>query len=1092
MRKAFILFIFLAGFLAVFSQEPPPVNAALSPICFKFAPTGSCTLYVDSVFIESNPAGTHYQFVRHIVSAHDPDMEDTSAIIAMSWYYFTGALDGDIFEYKVRAIFEDDTSEWSPPITIMHDLEDPHPVPFVDASWFSSGEYVQLIWQRTTDDASGVRGYKIYRSTNPADLVAIYESTPPMDFVASTGAEMYCYYDYTVEEGNYYYYVVVPFDSAGYSCRGEGHFPSYENIIEQVHTVGPDPLMCAILEPIPRFIQSPSCVVNIDIDHCTPLCGISYQYRLINLTTGDTTVSDWTPLPSYGWAPLEDCGHYIFSSRARTDYDTTSWYDSGEKICDLYGPQCVDSISIEQDISGGLDVAFFVGDESTFDCGAGLLLYRLYRIHIDSLDEFFPIDTGDYSHLLYEYVPDIYITDAEYRYCDDCDSDPDIDLNDGDVYAYIVVAFDSLHHWSYCASSNWDTASVDKGVVPPMLLPLSTYTPCSTANCVTLQIVDTSQGDISQIKIEQARNNFFTEGFALYGPYDVDDPVFTHTGGLWDTLTITLCGLDGLGLEEAQYYFRAIAYDDMDNISDPSNVVNTTFDCTPPNPTNVDSMHSLAKCTDELNIEIWWQPSFDAGVGIDHYDIYRNGTFVESVAHNPFTSTYHWVDTNPSTADNYNDNCYSVVPVDKFGNQNVSASELCFIDDTPPYPVQIDDVHIEYSEGDWWVVISWSDTAGGFGNAYRVEHAASESWLCMPELGLVEVAGTTYAHTMRLRRSSVMVGSPNRYFHIASIDLWGNESAYSEPYFFVDSTWAACTTVVHLYAGWNMISVPVMPRSSKLSDLFPSVLSPAYGYDCVSMSYVATDSLDFGYGYWVMSYYDHDVELVGYCAPEYSRILNDGGYYLIGSVGDVADFSTCPDVVPMNLIWWNPAAGTDGAYEYADDIEPGKGYWLIVLEPCTLNVPASGCAAREFSAEPKWTFDINAGGQKLYIGEGDDIFDIPMPAPPPNVQIPVIVGEDGKNYLRNVSRAGEWTIHLPSKMELQWNKEKIPVENLFLTGNGYNIDMREENSILLPAGEYRISANVVPAEFEAVARPNPFNSNTAISVIVPDDGKLSV
>ncbi len=1114
MRSALIFGCVLAlSLVPALSQEPPPMCASLEYPGFRYAPFGAIVLRIDSVCATSNAAvcssGVRYQFWRHVISGR-AEMEEVSPVVSADSFVFSGALDGEVFEYRARAVCGDDTSEWSDPLVITHDLESPTTVPFFDAAHCREGLddstlYVQLVWQRATDNASGVRGYAIYRSNSYSDLLYITPSTPDIAFIPNDGSEIYCFYDYDVEPDRYYYYAVVPYDSAGVPSLGRGHWPTTGNIIEAVYTAGPGfccgsgGMLCAVLREIPNVLTTTSYTVEVNNDACHPCCGIMYQYRLVDLSTGDTLVSDWTAMPSYNWSPLEDCHSYIFSARALWEHDTTTWSDSPPKLCDLSGPGCVDSLTVTPiastpDAPGALDVHFYVSNEAELDCGVGVAYYKLYRIEYpDGLDEFLPYDTSDTEHLLWTYhVGDTFGTNMDYEFCDDCPTDPDIDLSDEKTYMYIVVAFDSLGRWSWCGS-NVDTGTVDKGIAPPMLLPLPVWHRCDS---VVLRIVDTSFCDMTEIQIERALTPDFSVGYHLYGPFPVHDDILHNPDDSmcndWDTLSFVIHFDE---LEETQYYFRAVAYDELGNISAPSNYVSTRFDCTPPLAVSPDSVKSVADSTGTVDIKVWWAPSNDAGVGIMEYDIYRSsspgdmGSPVATVPHSPFITYYEWVDDNPNPANNFHDNYYTVVAVDSFGNASTTGATRGFADDTPPIPVRIDTVYTEYSEGEMWVVVEWSDTTpsdfgtGGFGNSYRLEHSADLSWLFTRDPLLINVEEPVFTHRIRLPRS-IFTGSPNRYFHIATIDIWGNESGYSEPYFFYDSSWAADTAVLHLFAAWNLVSLPVLPRSLAFEDVFPTAGTPCVTFDAEAATFYPVDSLGIGWGYWIISYTDQDVGITGYHIPEYARVLPVGGWYLVGGVSDTADFAVVPDEARLmsQVVWWNPSTGS---YEPSSELLPGRGYWILVGQPCTLFVPSGGRTLREREAACKWSFDITAGTQKLMLCVGSEGA-VPMPPAPMTNSLPALI-RNGQKLIRDATETGEWTLLLPHKAKVRWNPQALSGRRLLLIAGG-EVDMSRTGEVVLPAGQYRIILASKPKRLAVSAKPNPFNASVELTLSVPDDG----
>ena len=1117
MRRSLALALLVVAAGVILAQEPPPpLSAAVRDPGYTYAPSGAFTVCVNHACIVANPAGTHYQFRRTTVLASTP-MDSTTEALAETCFTFVGAGDGEIFEYSVRAILDDDTSFWSDPVRITHDLEPPEWVPYVIAQHCCSGGEcaIYVTWQRAGDFALGVngsevRGYGIYRSPTPdgvpIDLGYITPTTPALAFVPSDGSEIYSFVDTLITPGETYHYIVVAFDSAGYPSAGIGHFQHFGNQIVSASAVGPgvcDLPLQAVLKPVPPVIDSLNYRVEIDDRAVWLTFSRMYQFVLEDISCGTADTTPWTNLPYYEWS-LRDGHRYNFYARIRDDVvaDTSDWFVRGPMLVDMSPPLGVDSLvaSVE---GSTIVVNFYVSEEGALDCltdecgthcGVGLMVYRLYRVNYDSLDSFFPYNpAGDEAYLLHIYTAaDTWRTDTSFYFRDDGSVLP---LEDNETYLYIVITVDSLGHYSMTPYfGSYDTATADLGITDPALVSLPTW---STGDCVTLQIIDSSRCDYDSIYIQQASNPEFTAGLHTYGPYWIHDSILGNPDdgncNDWDTLTFQICGL-----EEAQYYFRVWAVDHFGNVSNYSNVVNTRFDNTPPQPRSVDSIRSLAVCTDQVKIKVCWHKSYDAGIGMGSYQLYRSdtpgdlGELITTIDHNPLTEVYCFEDADPNPRNNFRDNYYTIITVDNFGNQ-VQGTQIGFREGTPPCPVRIDTVYPEFIDGEMYVVIEWSDTtppdygSGGMGNAYRVEHAADSSWLCLGDPDIITIEEPTYSHRLVLPRS-IIVGSPHRFFHIATIDAYGNESGYSVPYHYVDSSWVADSMVVHLYHGWNMVGLPILPRSTNYRDVFPSALG-ALTYTA-GAGYSPVDELEIGYGYWIYNPGDMDIMIHGYHIPYVTRVLPVAGYYMVSGITDTTWFDLTPEeaLAMGSLIWFNPLSES---YELATTLEPGKGYWILVSDSCEYSVP-EGMFGR-VETEPAWSVELRAGTQQLIIGAGSDALDLAMPPAPPEVVLPALVDGD-RRMIRDISADGVWQVEIPERTTLRWNPKEVPA-GLVLYAGGGTVDMTAVGQVALEPGIYRIAfegKSALPQKLDVLAHPNPFNSRVSVNISVPASEDVSV
>jgi hypothetical protein len=130
-------------------------------------------------------------------------------------------------------------------------------------------------------------------------------------------------------------------------------------------------------------------------------------------------------------------------------------------------------------------------------------------------------------------------------------------------------------------------------------------------------------------------------------------------------------------------------------------------------------------------------------------------------------------------------------------------------------------------------------------------------------------------------------------------------------------------------AGWNMIG-SIYDQTVSADDLFPSF------YQLVTWdgsSYVSSTVAEVGVGYWVLVLGETTVSFEN-ADPitSYTKSL-PAGWSMIGSIPD--ETVNADDVFPgfYQLLTWDGSS-----YVTATTIEPGKGYWALVLEPTTITV----------------------------------------------------------------------------------------------------------------------------------------------------------
>jgi hypothetical protein len=126
-----------------------------------------------------------------------------------------------------------------------------------------------------------------------------------------------------------------------------------------------------------------------------------------------------------------------------------------------------------------------------------------------------------------------------------------------------------------------------------------------------------------------------------------------------------------------------------------------------------------------------------------------------------------------------------------------------------------------------------------------------------------------------------------------------------------------------LSEGWHMISLPVIPESKELADIFPGV-SVAYAFD---QSYQAVTQLEPGRGYWIKVPYSRTYTLKG-LAFKCNRLWLSKGWHLLGGIN--------ASVMPQPADKISVVYGFDRSYFATDVFEFGKAYWVKLREGCEL------------------------------------------------------------------------------------------------------------------------------------------------------------
>lgn len=333
----------------------------------------------------------------------------------------------------------------------------------------------------------------------------------------------------------------------------------------------------------------------------------------------------------------------------------------------------------------------------------------------------------------------------------------------------------------------------------------------------------------------------------------------------------------------------------------------------------------------------------------------------------------------------------------------------------------------------------------------------------------------------------------------------------------------------HLAAGWNLLSLSVVPDAPHASAIFPGNTGSLRWDGAYSD---ADSNLTAGTGFWIRMPAPATVPASGWSQPDVS-VHVETGWNLIGG--------PC-DLLAMSDIQQNPAGSIldlyrfDGRYHPTSVLSPGAGYWVKTSRPCTLRMFAPGKRTGELArqvplreARQSALLDTPLlavfGGQSrvdtLWFGldpEATSGLDVPLrerdlpPTPPPGVADfrfdlgggltslrDIRSGIDGATYVFTWQRGDDLDYAF-----LAWDPSVLP-DSLSWTlqdragGQFLQIDMREENVVLLTGSLLDLGTLEIDAEMSASGpngtpapgsriedvRPNPIIGESELAYEVP-------
>jgi hypothetical protein len=184
------------------------------------------------------------------------------------------------------------------------------------------------------------------------------------------------------------------------------------------------------------------------------------------------------------------------------------------------------------------------------------------------------------------------------------------------------------------------------------------------------------------------------------------------------------------------------------------------------------------------------------------------------------------------------------------------------------------------------------------------------------------------------------------------------------------SCWHECIqnpSVDYIYTqeGWYMVSLPVIPPDSSVATLFPAAMGgAAFTWDPASASYVQTDKMGPGNGYWLAFAGAAASTVAGVPMTSYTRHFSLQGWHMIGGVMGGADFTNPNDAPDGSVL--SPAFGWDpagGQYIPTTTLDQEEGYWAAVFGACDLTVGGSGSGFSKSFTKANWETFLNMHGK---------------------------------------------------------------------------------------------------------------------------------